>query len=77
MAKKKRPCPRGLYNGCPIPRELCTEDYERTGSWHCLQFLKDLEWFVFEDDANEDRDVEQAEGVTSMEELIRILESGE
>ena len=56
---------------------MCTEDYERTGSWHCLQFLKDLEWFVFEDDANEDRDVEQAEGVTSMEELIRILESGE
>jgi hypothetical protein len=74
MAKKKRPCPRGLYDGCPIPRELCGDDFERTGKWHCLRFLKDLEWFVFEDDAPEHSDTEQSEGVTSMEELMRILE---
>ncbi len=74
MAKKKRPCPRGLYNGCPIPRELCSEDFERTGIWHCLKFLKDLEWFVFADDL--DDGVEEVhEGVASMEELLRILES--
>ena len=39
-----------------------------------MRFLKDLEWFVFEDDAPEHSDTEQSEGVTSMEELMRILE---
>ena len=81
MGKKRRQCPRGRYDGCPIPRELCTEDYESTGTWHCLQFLKDLEWFVFEGDRSEEGEMDRgggpSEGVASIEELIRILESGE
>ena len=75
MAKRKRrPCPRGLYDGCPIPRELCTGDYERTGVWHCLEFLRDFEWFLFETEGVE----EQAGGgegeIESLEELMRALE---
>jgi len=79
MAKKRRPCPRGLYDGCPIPRELCSEDFERTGAWHCLKFLKEFEWFVFgsdEDDAQE-ADMAQGEKIVSMDELMRVLEGWE
>ena len=71
MSKKKRPCPRGLFDGCPIPRELCRDDFENTGSWHCLQFLRDLEGFIFGEDVDEKR----SEDVTPAEQLIRILES--
>ncbi len=79
MAKKRRPCPRGLYDGCPIPRELCSEDYERTGQWHCLKFLREFEWFVFGSDAPEmqEADAEQGEKIVSMEELMRVLEGWE
>ncbi|RKY64638.1 MAG: hypothetical protein DRQ08_07285 [Candidatus Latescibacterota bacterium] len=49
---KFRPCPRGLEDSCPIPRELCLEEYERTGQWQCEKLLAEFEWFVFgeEDD---------------------------
>ena len=83
MPKTRRPCPRGLYDGCPIPRELCTEDHEKTGQWHCLKFLKDLEFFVF---GNEDDEEEETIGysesyneteVVSLEDLMRVLEGDE
>ena len=77
MAKKRRPCPRGLYDGCPIPRELCTEDFQRTGEWHCLAFLKEFEWFVFgtdEVDRSAEADVPAGEEIVSLEELMRVLE---
>ncbi|MFT5367131.1 MAG: hypothetical protein ACI8V2_002089 [Candidatus Latescibacterota bacterium] len=79
MAKKRRPCPRGLYDGCPIPRELCSEDFERTGQWHCLKFLKEFEWFVFGTGEIETlvSDVEQGESIVSMDELMRVLEGME
>ena len=48
MGKKRRPCPRGLYDGCPIPRELCSEDYARTGEWHCLKFCASLSGLCLE-----------------------------
>lgn len=75
MAKKKRrPCPRGLYDGCPIPREVCSEDYRRTGEWHCLKFLKEFEWFLFpSEDTPEETPVEGSE-VVSLEDLMRVLE---
>lgn len=77
MPKAKRPCPRGLYDGCPIPRELCTEDHEKTGQWHCLKFLREFERFVFgsgheEEPLEEDAYVETE--VTTLEELMRVLE---
>lgn len=75
MAKKRRPCPRGLYDGCPIPRELCREDYEKTGQWHCLKLLKEFEWFVF---GSGEEELQGAEGneeqIVSMDELMRVLE---
>lgn len=76
MAKKRRPCPRGLYDGCPIPRELCTEDFERSGQWHCLKFLKEFEWFVFGTGEIETHvsGGEQGEKIVSMDELMRVLE---
>ena len=80
MAKKRRPCPRGLHDGCPIPRELCSEDYERTGQWHCLKFLREFEWFVFgtdEDDAGPQAlEGENASGeeIVSLEDLMRVIE---
>ncbi len=73
MGKKRRPCPRGLYDGCPIPRELCTEDFERTGVWHCLTFLRDFERFVFGVE-EEDEAVEEGEGIVTLEGLMRALE---
>ena len=79
MAKKRRPCPRGLHDGCPIPRELCSEDYECTGQWHCLKFLREFEWFVFgtgEDDAAPqalDADVVTSEEIVSLEDLMRVI----
>ena len=75
MARKRRPCPRGLYNGCPIPRELCTEDHERTGAWHCLKFLQEFEWFVFGADTEEDvPQAQETEEIVSLEDLMRVLE---
>ena len=47
MGKARRPCPRGLYDGCPISRELCTAEHEQTGQWNCLKLLEDLEFFLF------------------------------
>jgi hypothetical protein len=77
MAKKRRPCPRGLYDGCPIPRELCSEDFDRTGHWHCIQFLKEFEWFVFgsgeDDPAEGDTDVFQGRKIVSMEDLMAVV----
>ena len=72
MAKKRRPCPRGLYDGCPIPRELCTEDHERTGTWHCLKFLREFEWFVF--GADEEEEAPEGEEIVSLDELMRVIE---
>jgi hypothetical protein len=72
--RKRRPCPRGLYDGCPIPRELCSSDHARTGNWHCLDLLKDFEQFLSTDD-----DEVEAEGVPSgevptLEDLMAALE---
>ena len=82
MPKKRRPCPRGLYDGCPIPRELCSEDHEKTGEWHCLKFLKDLEFFVFGSDDVEDEPATYQETyheteVATLEDLMRVLEGKE
>jgi hypothetical protein len=80
MAKKRRPCPRGLYDGCPIPRELCSEDSKRTGQWHCLKFLREFEWFVFgtgeEEPENHttESDVLAGEEIVSLEDLMRVIE---
>ncbi|MCZ6632913.1 MAG: hypothetical protein O7G87_05865 [bacterium] len=77
MPKKPRPCPRGLYDGCPIPRELCSKDYERTKKWHCMKFLKEFEWFVFgtdeEDKATEAPGMFAEDDIVSMEDLMRVL----
>ena len=75
MPKVRRPCPRGLYDGCPIPRELCTEDHEKTGKWHCLAFLNELEFFLFGRPEEKESDAfgESAE-IDNMEELLRVLE---
>ena len=74
--RKRRPCPRGLYNGCPIPRELCTGGHARTGRWPCLDLLAELEWFVFEGEAS-DRSQEaeplEAAGVETLEDLMAAL----
>ena len=75
MPKARRLCPRGLYNGCPIPRELCSEDHEATRKWRCLKFLNDLDFFLF-GRAEEDKDhdfVKESEDVVSLEDLMRIL----
>jgi hypothetical protein len=82
VPKVRRPCPRGLYDGCPIPRELCTEDHEKTGQWHCLKFLKDLEFFVFgnadQDDVREPiQENYQETEVTTLEDLLKVLEGEE
>ena len=76
MPKVRRPCPRGLYDGCPIPRELCFEDHEKSGQWHCLKFLKDLEFFLFGRDEDEPDPSEPNESgdVTTLEDLLRVLE---
>lgn len=42
-----RPCPRGLEHTCPIPREFCVEERNRTGSWNCEKLLDEFEWFLF------------------------------
>ena len=49
--RRMRPCPRGLEDTCPIPRELCIEAYQRVGRWDCGELLDAFEWFVFEDEA--------------------------
>lgn len=54
--KERRPCPRGLEDDCPIPRELCWEAYAQAGTWQCERLLDDFEWFVF----GEDDEAEQA-----------------
>ena len=83
MPKTRRPCPRGLYDGCPIPRELCTEDHEKTGQWHCLKFLKDLEFFLFGKDEEEQEEQEVYQEtyheteVATLEDLMRVLEGEE
>lgn len=78
MPKVRRPCPRGLYDGCPIPREMCTSDYEKTGKWHCIKFLKDLEFFLFGRPETEEPDAfEQSGEVANMADLMRILEGGD
>jgi hypothetical protein len=78
MAKKRRPCPRKLYDGCPIPRELCTEDFEKTGSWHCLEFLHEFETMVFgikESGSATGLEEAGAEGeIVTLEELLQALE---
>ena len=78
MARKRRPCPRGLYDDCPIPRELCTEDFEKTGSWHCLDLLGEFEAMIFgaeEDSYGQSADESGMEGeIVSLEELIKALE---
>ena len=78
MARKRRPCPRKLYDGCPIPRELCTEDFEKTGSWHCIEFLHEFERMVFGiEEAESAKNPEEAgiEGeIVSLEELLKALE---
>lgn len=48
--RKMRPCPRDLEDTCPIPRELCVEEYRRVGRWNCEKLLDEFEWFVFEDE---------------------------
>lgn len=53
--RKMRPCPRGVEDTCPIPRELCVEEYQRAGRWNCEKLLDEFEWFVFEDEEEEDR----------------------
>lgn len=74
MPKARRPCPRGLFDGCPIPRELCTEDHEATGRWHCTEFLKDLEFFIFGNSEEEQHDVvSESEEVVTLEDLMRVL----
>ena len=78
MPRARRPCPRGLFDGCPIPRELCTEDHEKTGEWHCLRFLKDLDFFVFGSDEADATDGHheryQETEVATLEDLMRVLE---
>ena len=54
---------------------MCTEDYEKTGKWHCLVFLKDLEFFLFGGPEAEELDaLEESGEVNSMEDLLRALE---
>ena len=81
MGKKRRPCPRGLYDGCPIPRELCGEDFEATGRWHCMKFLADFEWCVFgseaEDTSQARANAKQGDQIVSMEDLMQVLEGME
>ena len=79
MGKKgRRPCPRALYDGCPIPRELCQGEFERSGEWNCLELLRDFEWFVFGGPEGGETDDDDAppgpEGLASLEELMRVLE---
>ena len=70
-----RPCPRKLYDQCPIPRELCSEDYERTKVWHCLEFLRDLESFLFTDEAKDDgQGLEEGSEVRTVAGLMQSLE---
>ena len=49
-----RPCPRGLENTCPIPRELCVEECRRVGRWNCGKLLDEFEWFVFEEEEDQE-----------------------
>lgn len=73
--RKGRPCPRGLYDGCPIPRELCTEDFARTGSWHCLDLIKDFESYIFPT-AEEEQFEQGTTGseIESLEDLLLLLQ---
>jgi len=52
--RKMRPCPRGLEDTCPIPRELCVEEHERGGGWNCEKLLDAFEWFVFENEEDQE-----------------------
>ncbi len=77
MPKVRRPCPRELYDGCPIPRELCSEDYEKTVQWHCLKLLKEMEMFLFgspeEDGPEYPENYDDSGEVTTLEDLMRVL----
>ena len=77
LANKRRACPRGLYDGCPIPRELCTEAYQKTGVWHCLEFLHEFESLIFsveDDEVGQVGDEERLDGeIVSLEELMEAL----
>ena len=53
-----RLCPRGLEDTCPIPRELCVEEYQRAGRWNCSKLLDEFEWFVFEEEQEARWDLE-------------------
>ena len=75
MAKRKRrPCPRGLYDGCPIPRELCSEAYGRTGEWRCIDFLRDFERFLFGEADAAGAEAGGEGGIVTLEQLMRVLE---
>jgi len=67
----RRPCPRGLYDGCPIPRELCADDLVQAGEWRCLERLEDFEGFVFPAEADTEGD---AGAAVSLDDLLRVLE---
>ena len=73
MGKQRRSCPRGLYDGCPIPRELCTDDHTKSGEWHCLGFLKDFERFLFGTDEMDEED-KGGDEIVSLEDLMRVLQ---
>ncbi len=77
MPKKRRPCPRGLYDGCPIPRELCSEDHARTGQWHCLAFLREFEWFVFGTAEEDVAPIATKGEIVSLANLLCVLEGME
>ena len=78
MAKRRRrPCPRCLFDGCPIPRELCTEDHDRTGEWHCLELLRDFETFVFPVEGDKEGAEEEGEEIATLEDLVRALEAAD
>ena len=55
-----RLCPRGLEDTCPIPRELCVEEYQREGRWNCGKLLDEFEWFVFEEEDRSDLEASAA-----------------
>ena len=71
--RSRRPCPRGLYDGCPIPRWLCADDLARTGEWRCLERLREFEAFIFPADEDADSDDSTGDAV-SLDDLMRVLE---
>jgi len=61
MGKERRPCPRGLEDNCPIPRELCYEEFARSGRWNCEKLLREFEWFVFGGPEDKESELEDTE----------------